>query len=122
MKKNMLLIWISILVVIIWLITFLIIFKTNPSDKEILSCEDSVKLVIKSPYSATFSEMKYKKWTSHFVIGIIDSQNSFGAMMRSKFICVKSLNEINYRVFFDNTEDIQEQQIYDSRIKLSKYF
>lgn len=122
MKKSTIFIGIWALVVLAWLAIFFLIPKKNLWDTEIISCENSIKASIKSPYSAVFSDMKYKKWTSHFVVGVVDSENSFGAMMRSNFICVRNLNETNYRSFFDGEDDPQAKDIYDSWIKLSNYF
>lgn len=90
----------------------------GPSTEElqksaISKCEDAVKDQLKSPSTATFSDMKAgdlramasaagltptatptitgsKPWT---VTGKVDSENSFGAMLRSTVFCMMDLTD-----------------------------
>lgn len=55
----------------------------------IVACEDFVKRNLKSPASAEFTDesvmhLDKKNWK---VLGSVDSQNSFGAMIRNEFNC-----------------------------------
>lgn len=55
-----------------------------------VACQDRVKTALKSPATAEFSGVKAvpqggNTWT---VRGAVDSQNSFGALLRSTFTCV----------------------------------
>ena len=56
------------------------------------SCERAVKARLKSPTSAQFDTKSYATAsTAGFTVkvsGTVDSQNSFGAMIRSNFACV----------------------------------
>lgn len=64
---------------------------TDPKDKHIearVVCEDFVKDRLKSPGSADFTEQtevgKYPTWIAR---GSVDSQNTFGALMRNQYWC-----------------------------------
>lgn len=49
-----------------------------------LLCEDEVKARLKSPATAIFN---HNTPTTHSASGTVDSQNSFGALLRSQFYC-----------------------------------
>lgn len=64
----------------------------KPADQSIdaaVMCEDFVKKQLKAPASAKFSDEKTTKVSDaeYVTTGAIDSQNSFGAMLRSHFRC-----------------------------------
>ena len=53
-----------------------------------VACRDWVRDRLKSPSSAKFSgESVRRSGTSYTVTGAVDSQNSFGAMIRNDFTC-----------------------------------
>jgi hypothetical protein len=57
-----------------------------------MACEDFVKARLKSPGSAKFSdtlpqEVYSMPDGSYSVISWVDAQNSFGALLRSKYVC-----------------------------------
>jgi hypothetical protein len=56
-------------------------------------CEDSVKDRLKAPATAQFSEVETTPSgaESYDVAGAVDSENSFGALIRSHFTCKATL-------------------------------
>lgn len=53
------------------------------------ACEDSVKAQLKSPGSANFSEVVFIGQDDTIrVSGVVDSENSFGASLRTTWTCV----------------------------------
>jgi hypothetical protein len=60
----------------------------------IKSCQDTVKSTLKSPATANFqtatAKLKDKTWT---INGTVDSQNSFGALVRSSYQCTMTESE-----------------------------
>lgn len=67
---------------------------SNPLDGEAGAksvCEDFVKGRLKSPGSADFSDVTTStSGLTYTVTGAVDSQNGFGALIRSQFTCVVS--------------------------------
>lgn len=68
--------------------------KADRSSMAYIQCQDFVKSRLKSPTSADFpsfsSATVSKPWADkqqYAVISYVDAQNSFGAKLRSKFIC-----------------------------------
>ena len=61
-------------------------YDPNWSGEAITQCEDLVKESLKAPSTAEFdsSASGFGTWT---VTGTVDSENSFGAMLRSEFQC-----------------------------------
>lgn len=60
----------------------------NPEGSAIVTCEDAVKARLKAPSSADFhsgaTETKPGVWR---VVGDVDAENSFGAKIRTGFVC-----------------------------------
>ena len=54
-----------------------------------VACEDAVKTLLKAPATAEFDNWQRQKNAdgTYKVTGTVDSQNSFGAMLRSQFGC-----------------------------------
>lgn len=51
-------------------------------------CQGFVKKQLKSPTSARFSEESATKASGRWTVsGVVDSQNSFGAMVRNQYTC-----------------------------------
>ncbi|ULJ69262.1 hypothetical protein MIS45_11070 [Wielerella bovis] len=70
------------------------------------ACEDEVKKQLKAPASAQFSNWQYRyndSTKTHTLSGSVDSQNSYGAMLRSNFVCTaeyKGDGQFSTRVIF----------------------
>lgn len=82
--------------IVIWLIN---IFGGEDSPKggsgyAVVACKNLVKNQLKAPSTAKFSETTASgsgaSWQSS---GVVDSQNSFGAMIRTPFTCQLTYNE-----------------------------
>ena len=88
---------IPLLVYGVWLLVKL--FPGTPSDPNtsngsmaMVVCEDQVKKYLKAPATAEFSGITETKIVAqgnrnYAVIGWVDSQNSFGAKLRTKYVC-----------------------------------
>lgn len=65
--------------------------KNGPTSNAALiaSCQDSAKRQLKAPSTAKFSEdwVSQTGPTSWKVIGVVDAQNGFGAMLRQRYVC-----------------------------------
>ncbi len=64
--------------------------KTATVDKNIADCQNLMLSQLKSPSSATFSNIEKASddlW--QYVRGSVDSQNSYWAMLRTNFVCVR---------------------------------
>jgi len=61
-------------------------YDANNSVEAIAQCEDLVQSKLKSPSTAQFDSTAkgFGEWT---VTGTVDSENSFGAMLRSEYQC-----------------------------------
>lgn len=70
------------------------------------ACEDEVKKQLKAPASAQFGNWQYRyndSTKTHTLSGSVDSQNSYGAMLRSNFVCTaeyKGDGQFSTRVIF----------------------
>ena len=65
----------------------------NPAIGAYIASKDFVRENLKAPSTAkfaSFSDSKYEKLSSdkYKVVSYVDSQNSFGAMVREYFICI----------------------------------
>lgn len=57
------------------------------------ACQELVKDRLKSPASAKFSGLSHTGTGDEYTVtGSVDSQNSFGALMRSDFVCTVRAN------------------------------
>ena len=81
---------------------------TDNGSMAYVQCQDYVKEYLKAPSTAKFSgitetEVHWRKGNGHRygVIGWVDSQNSFGAMLRTKYIC-KATDEWNGKWDFES--------------------
>jgi hypothetical protein len=61
-------------------------------------CKDFVKDRLKSPASAEFDTDVKGKAGVYTVVGTVDSENSFGAMMRNEFSCKVKLDGDTWRL------------------------
>jgi len=62
------------------------VYSSNNSLEAIAQCEDLVQAELKAPSTAKFDSTAtgFGEWT---VTGTVDSENSFGAMLRSEYQC-----------------------------------
>lgn len=65
------------------------------SDKAIVMCEEFVRDSLKAPATAEFgststSSVYYNTWE---VVGQVDSENGFGAMLRNTYVCTVSAKD-----------------------------
>ena len=81
---------------VLWVASVIFLASSNQSKSSNgpyqaqLACEDAVKNQLKSPTSAKFDNIKIlygEKTHNYTVSGSVDAQNSFGAMLRSYFVC-----------------------------------
>lgn len=57
------------------------------TDAEVM-CEESINKRLKAPASAKYTHQNSRKNGAQYVVsGYVDSQNSFGAMVRTRFTC-----------------------------------
>lgn len=63
--------------------------RWKPTDAEAIDvCQEWVKGNLKAPASAEFSGVELKRTTPDWTVrGAVDSQNSFGAMLRNEWKC-----------------------------------
>jgi len=78
-----------------------------------MSCEESISSVLKSPSTAKFPNIKewhiWKDDKKIYVQSYVDSQNSFGAELRSEFQFILSLDGYTIKsLIFDGEEYINE--------------
>jgi hypothetical protein len=78
-----------------------------------ISCQKAIKSILKSPSTAKFpniSSWSFSKQDGNIIIqGYVDSQNSFGAELRSEFQFILSVNDyIVKSLIFDGEEMISE--------------
>lgn len=76
------------------------------ANKAFVSCRGFVKERLKAPASAKFSsDVTYKKEGENIYIinSYVDSQNSFGAMLRQNFICKIKMNSDDNRELLELT-------------------
>jgi len=61
----------------------------GPTDASVSSCERAVKAQLKSPSTAEFSDHRWgdRSGGGFILKGSVDSENGFGAMIRSTWIC-----------------------------------
>lgn len=63
-------------------------FVVSREDAAIAACRKAVKEQLKAPATAQFIEEKTDDFNSYIeVTGAVDSQNSFGALLRNRFEC-----------------------------------
>lgn len=76
-------------------------YDSDTSYEAIAQCEAAIREKLKSPSTAEFDSTATGSgtWT---VVGTVDAENSFGAMMRSSFQC---------SVIIDNVEDTARVRI-----------
>lgn len=88
------------------LISTLSFFLVGCSSQSISECESLIKNTLKSPSSAEFSDMEYAKNSVGAIIvkWNVDSQNSYGAMLRSNFVCYQSEGEEMSYIFKDDSD------------------
>lgn len=65
---------------------------TGPSDDLYKQCENAVKDELKAPSTAQFSN---ERGNSFVITGSVDSENGFGAMLRSEFKCTITGTEVS---------------------------
>jgi hypothetical protein len=60
------------------------------SSPAIAACRDAVRRDLKTPATARFSEDRIVEQTgaTHYVHGVVDAQNSFGATLRNRYECI----------------------------------
>lgn len=68
-------------------------------------CKDFVKDRLKSPGSAKFHTDNTGSGTAFTVTGTVDSQNSFGALIRNNFTC--RVHEVGDRWFLDDLTGLE---------------
>ncbi len=56
----------------------------------IAACQDAVRKQLRSPATAKFSEDRVVEevGATHYVHGVVDAQNGFGATVRNKYECI----------------------------------
>jgi hypothetical protein len=60
----------------------------DPSPGAVAACRSGVEARLKSPASAQYSSLTVTRNANGWIVtGAVDSQNSFGAMLRSTFTC-----------------------------------
>ena len=62
-----------------------------------IACEEMVRDRLKSPSTADFSDVSTSGFGPYIVRGSVDSQNSFGATIRSSFSCNLELSGSMFR-------------------------
>jgi hypothetical protein len=63
------------------------------------ACHDAVRARLKSPSSASFPDDRVAERAGGYaVVGVVDSQNSFGAMIRNTFTCTVAGDSDSVRV------------------------
>ena len=75
--------------------------RAEPQSYEaVIYCENAIKDRLKAPTTAEFSSRATgsNPWT---VTGTVDSENSFGAMVRAEFGCTVSISEDTHRTRVD---------------------
>lgn len=80
----------GVLAVVIGIVVVLsLVFADSAEDKAITACQDAVLLQLKAPASASFTSTGASEVSegSFNVSGYVDSQNTFGANVRSNFVC-----------------------------------
>lgn len=101
----------------------------NEEDKQLLreKTEDYIKENLKSPSTAEFEEQFEYICDEENIIkvkGYVDSQNSFGAMIRSKFVCeyfaVDNLIDTLVYLKFNDTEVLDIKDTYIEEYKKQK--
>lgn len=75
-------------------------FAPNPSKQE---CETAVAERLRSPASASFT---YDVDTRNFMSGSVDSQNGFGAVLRSEFECFKNDGPVSIKLTTPDGETV----------------
>jgi len=87
-------------------------FSTKEASDYMISCQDKVKAILKSPKSADFpniTEWSFSKTKKKIIVqGYVDAENSFGAELRSEFQFTfdKKTNSIQSFIF-DGQEQIK---------------
>lgn len=78
-------------------------YDANNADEAISQCEAAVEKQLKSPTTAKFhlTATGYDTWT---VTGTVDSQNSFGAMVRSETQCTVIVDGDSIKVRVDQLD------------------
>lgn len=64
----------------------------------ITACEDAVKLQLKAPGTAKFGDQFVRDGTPAEVIGWVDSENGFGALVRNRFLCLAHKGQTGWRI------------------------
>ena len=64
------------------------------------TCQVSIEDALKAPSTASFSDWSSVSTGSegYEISGVVDAQNSFGAMLRSPFVCILKIENGEYRV------------------------
>ena len=76
--------------------------ERGPSQSELISqCRDGVRSKLKAPSSAKFpgGERVENVGTTYRVFGQVDAQNTFGAMLRTNYRCVATLDGNDWDVY-----------------------
>lgn len=87
-KKHLFLIFLVISIGTIGVIAWIFLWKpylTLRSEQQ--NCQESIKKILKSPASAQFSE--FEKFINGDIWYEVDSQNSYGALIRWSYVCEK---------------------------------
>lgn len=63
---------------------------SEPASGSIAACQDAVRKQLRSPSTAKFSEDRVveEAGATHYVHGVVDAQNGFGAMLRNRYECI----------------------------------
>ena len=89
-RKTILLVSSGLTLLILTAVLVTTSLKKPPTvDLQIQACQKQMMDKLKSPATAIFDNMeKWKDLIADYVKGTVDSQNSYGAMMRTKFVCL----------------------------------
>lgn len=92
---------IVVLIVVLFIGGFIVNSSQSPAEKNddeayaMVLCKGEVEDALKSPSSASFSEVSAVR-TGHLfwtVTGAVDAENGFGAMIRNRFTCTMEVRE-----------------------------
>jgi hypothetical protein len=73
---------------------------SDTSNAAIEACQDAVRKQLRSPSSAKFSEDRVveRAGATHYVHGVVDAQNGFGAMLRNRYECIANQQGASWSV------------------------